>query len=304
MDRRLTPARTTLALVGAATLVPMALAQEDPIRVLRIYDARDILRGENAGQMLHLAARVSGGSGMGEGSGVSPFIEIVPHIDRAEHKDLLLEIGTATGMYISRVRDGIYVASGTPDAHQQLESALGAYRVAGGPRYIVNVEAVQMVSDSLPTPGRPAPDTTGVRLLRSSQTVTAQTESVVQATTSEQYVSGWVPIVGTQAVGYQAQFATAEDGFVGTLLVGSIDAPEGHVSIQLAGWLLDSQVQNKAVTIAGDTFSFGVITRQERGIQTSVNAPIGARVVLAAVNGFEPNTIIVVTGTAVPVDQK
>lgn len=304
MDRRLTLARTALALVGAAALARTALAQEDPIRVLRIYDARDILRAENTGQMLHLAARVSGGTGMGEGSGVSPFIEIVPHIERAQDKDLVLEIGTATGLYVSRIRDGIYVASGSPEAHQQLENALGAYRGVGGARYIVNVEAVQMVSDSLPTPGGPAPVTTEVRLMRSSQTVTAQTESVVQSTTSEQYVSGWIPVVGTQAVGYQAQFATAEDGFVGTLLVGSVDAPEGHVSIQLAGWLLDSEVQNNAMTIAGDTFSFGVVRRQERGIQTSVNAPIGERVVLAAVNGFEPNTIIVVTGIAVPVDRK
>lgn len=291
--------------VCAASAAPIALGQEGPVRVLRIYDARDVVRGE--GDALRLAARATGFGGTGNGSGASSVLELVPQLVGDAEKDIVLELATAIGLYASRVREGIYVASGPTEVHQQFESALDAFRGGGGVggvRYILNVEAVQVAGGVLPSPGQPSPALEGDRLLRSSQTVIVQAESVVQSTTSEQYVCGWIPIVGTQAVGYQAQLATAEDGFVGTLLVGSIDAPDGHVSIQLAGWLLDSEVQNKAVTIAGDTLSFGVVRRQERGIQTSIIAPIGDRVVLAAVNGFEPNTIIVVTGLAVPVGQK
>ncbi|MBX3315423.1 MAG: hypothetical protein KF902_01015 [Phycisphaeraceae bacterium] len=286
--------RATLAIVGASAVASFALAQEDPVRVVRIYDARDMLRGEDAGQTLQLSARV----GDAGGGGTSPFLESVPSFERLPEKDIVLEIAAAIGLYASRVRDGIYVASGSAEAHQQLEGALGAYRGTGGSRYVVNIEAIHVVSDVLPTPGQPVGALEGARLLRSSQTVVAQSGSVIQATSSEQYVSGWVPVVGTQAVGYQAQLATAEDGFVGTLLVGALEAPEGHVSIHLAGWLLDSEVQSMVVTFSGDAMPFGVVRRRERGIQTSVMLPLGERVVLASVNGFEPNSIIVITGSA------
>lgn len=300
MTRNRIASHVLLAVAAFAPLVTSAEPPSEqlaPDQTLRVYDVRDLLQGEASNQILMLSTRlVTSGSGAGD---QSPFLEIAPQLERLPEKDVLLEIAGVSGLAASRVRDGIYVVTGAPEAHEQLGRALTAFRAVRGNRYVVNIEAVQVASDTFPAPGQPAPSTDGVLLLRSSQTVNAQTESVVQATSTEQYVSGWIPVVGTQAVGYQVQFATAEDGFVGSLVVGAAESGDERVSIQLAGWMLDTNLQPATVKLGGDELPLSFVRRQERGIQTSIVAPIGQRVVLGVVNGFEPNTTIILTGSAV-----
>lgn len=283
------------AMVVTGAMGAAAMGQSELVEVLRVYDARDLMAKESLGQIIRLTPEMVFDSS-NQGTGV---LELTPRLESVEAGDILLEFAGVSGLTATRLREGIYVATGSPEAHEQLESALKAYRGVGGKRYIVSIEAMQVVSERVPVPGEPAPAPGGELLLRSSQTVNAQTESVVQATRTEQYVSGWVPVVGTQAVGYQVQFATAEDGFVGTLIVASPEGAEDRVSIQVAGWLLDSDVMQGKVTLGGDELPLGTVSRQERGIQTAIVAPIGQRVVLAAVNGFEPETTIILTGSAV-----
>lgn len=264
---------------------------------LRVYDVRDLMLMEPSGSVVMLSPQVmtSGDEEL--------FLEISPRVERLTEKDILLEIAGASGLAASRLRDGIYVVTGSSQSHEQLQNALDSYRGVSAKRYIVSVEAIQMASPAssapAPIPGSRAPTVEGVVILRTMHVVKAQTETPLQATTTEQYVSGWVPVVGTQAVGYQAQLGKAEEGFSGTLIVGSQDEPSSPVTIQLSGLLMDSSITNVPITISGDQLPLGTVTRSDRTVRSAVKAPPGVPVVLAVVNGFAPETTIILTASAV-----
>ncbi len=284
----------SVAISASASQPPEA---DEAVDLLRVYDVRDLMLLEPSGSILTLSPQLV------SAEDESPFIEISPRIERLREKDILLEISGATGLAATRLRDGIYVVTGSPGSHEQLQNALNSYRGVSAKRYIVSVEAMQVTSPAsgteAPAPGSPAPGKDGVVLLRTLQVVKAQTESPIQATSTEQYISGWVPVVGTQSVGYQAQHGSAEDGFAGALIVGSQDEPNSPVTIQLSGVLMDSHITTVPITLSGDQLPLSTVRRSERTVRSAVKAPPGVPVVLAVVNGFEPETTIILTASAV-----
>lgn len=296
--------RSTATLAASAFLIAgaasPALAQEqaEHVQVLRVYDARDLGAYSDQSGLLMLRPSLRTNAD-GEG-----YVEIAADVERLPTSDVLLEIAGVSGLAASRLTDGIYLVTGEESAHEQLTAALGSYRAINGERYVVRIDAISMAADETPMPGQPAPGSGGTTLFRSHQTVNARSESVVQATTTEQYVSGWVPVVGTQAVGYQIQFDTAEEGFSGTLVIGAGESADGTVNVQLAGWVLDSEIHSTTIKLAGDELPLSTVSRRERGIQSSIAAPLGQRVVIASVSGFEPDTVIIVSAVITPAPSK
>ncbi len=286
-------------LAASLLLAPATLAlgqdERETVDLLRVYDTRDISGHGLQGGVLTLVPRLTEGEDGGT-------IELLTTVDRLDATDVVLEIAGISGLSATRLQNGVYVVTGSEPGHEQLVYALDAYRAINGERYIVQLEAHSVVMEVAPSPGDPAPATSGTPIFRSNQTVNARADSIVQATTVEQYVSGWVPVVGTQAVGYQVQFAKAENGFSGEITVGAGEAADGRVNVRLAGVALKSDISTSMVKLSGDELPLSTVRRQERGIESSVAAPIGQRIVLASVTGFEANTVIIVTASvrAVP----
>jgi hypothetical protein len=283
-----------LAFLATMSLASGALGQAEAVEILRVYDARDLRALDLTSGIVTISSRLAP-SESGELQ-----LELVPEIERLPESDVLLEIAGVSGLAASRLKEGIYIATGSEEAHQQLMGALDAYRAVRGQRYTVRLEARSIVTNDLPAPGEPAPQGTGALLLRSLQTVNAQAESLVQATTTEQYISGWVPVVGTQAVGYQAQYATADDGFTGTIVIGAPESPDGPVTIQVLGLLVDSTVSTVPIVLSGDELPLSTVRRSERSVRSTVLAQPGVPVILAVVNGFDTESTIILTASAVP----
>lgn len=272
-----------------------ASAQSD--QVLRVYDARDIRVYSDQGAYLMISPQLI----MGENGGT---IELSATAEPAGATDVLMEIAGVSGLAASRLQDGIYIVTGDEAAHLQLTSALESYRAVNGERYIVQIEAHLLTSAEAPAPGQLAGSVGGESLFRSHQTVNARSASIVKATTTEQYVSGWVPVVGTQAVGYQIQFGTAEDGFTGTLVVGAGESTNDSTNVQIAGLIMRSDITTIPLKLSGDELPISTVRRQERGIQSSVAVPLAQNAVIASVSGFDPGTTIVITATVTPAPRK
>ncbi len=279
----------TLGLTTAAT----ARAQSD--QVLRVYDVRDLRVYSDQSSYLMISPHLI----MNERGTTIELATAVEPIETAAATDVLMEIAGVSGLAASRLQDGIYIVTGEESGHQQLVTALESYRAVNGERFIVQLEARLVVGADVPAPGQLAGPPDGESVFRSHQTVSARAASVVKATTTEQYVSGWVPVVSTQAVGYQIQFGTAEDGFTGTLVVGSDNAADS-ANVQLAGIIIRSDIHTTPVKLSGDELPLSTVRRQERGIQSSVAIPLTQRCVIASVSGFDPDTTILITATVTP----
>lgn len=287
-----------LKLLAASLLLApasAAFAQDagTTIDLLRVYDTRDVLMYGSQGGTLTIVPQVV----TGEDGGT---IELVTRFDQPDQTDVVLEIAGVSGLAASRLQNGVYLVSGAQPAHEQFVVALDALRATSGERYIVRIEAQSVVMDAIPSPGDPAPTMTGGPLFRSYQTINARAESVVQAMATDQYVSGWVPVVSDSAVGYQVQYSRAENGFTGEVTVGAGEAADGSVSIQLSGLAVKSDISTMKIVLSGDELPLSTVRRQERNINSSVVAPIGQRVVLSSVSGFEPGSTIIISASVTP----
>ena len=287
-----------LKLLAAALLLApaaIAVAQESDttIDLLRVYDTRDFLIYGSQGGTLTIVPQVVTGQDGGT-------IELMTRFEQPDQTDVVLEIAGVSGLAASRLQNGVYLVSGAQPAHEQFVVALDALRATSGERYIVRIEAHAVAMDAIPSPGDPAPAMTGNPLFRTYQTVNARAESVVQAMATDQYVSGWVPVVSDSAVGYQVQYAKAENGFTGEVTVGAGETADGSVSIQLAGVALKSDISTMMIKLSGDELPLSTVHRQERTVNSSIVAPIGQRVVLMSVSGFEPGSTIVFTASVTP----
>lgn len=280
--------------IGLTTALGASAQSEE---VLRVYDARDLRIYSDQGAYLTISPRLVTNEG-------GTTLELSAGIETSEATDVLMQIAGVSGLAASRLQDGIYIVSGEEPAHLRLTAALESYRAVNGERYIVEIEAHLLTGPEAPAPGQPANAPGGESVFRSHQTVSARSASMVKATTTEQYVSGWVPVVGTQAVGYQIQFGTAESGFTGTLVIGAGESADDSTNVQIAGLIVRSDIKTIPLTISGDELPVSTVRRQERGIQSSVALPLAQRSVIASVSGFDPGTTILITATVTPAPRK
>ncbi|MBX3368070.1 MAG: hypothetical protein KF912_12230 [Phycisphaeraceae bacterium] len=288
-------------LAASLLLAPASLAIAQPddttVDLLRVYDTRDFLAYGSQGGTLTLVPHLVNGPDGGT-------IELKPRIVQTDLSDVVLEIAGVSGLAASRLQSGVYLVTGAQPAHEQFVLALDALRATNGDRYIVRLEAQSVVVDNVPSPGDPAPAMSGGPIFRSYQTINARAESVVQAMATDQYVSGWVPVVSESAVGYQVQYSRAENGFAGQVTVGAGEASDGSVMIQLTGVAVQSDISTMMIKLSGDELPLNMVHRQERSINSSIVAPIGQRVVLTSVSGFEPGSTIIISASVSPAPKR
>lgn len=289
-------ARSMLAGMVVAATTGAALAQPAPAGdVLRVYDVRDLGAYAQTG-LVSITPRIDQDS---DGLFVLGLTALTGQT--SPQPDILMEVAGLTGLSAKRLQEGIYVATGPAESHEQLMAALAQYRTISGVHYVVELAAYESTQPVAAVPGDSAASMSGPAVFQCRQTVAGRASAAVAATSSEQYVSGWVPVVGNSAVGYQVQTSSAETGLTGTLVIGAGEAPEGRVNIQLAGWALKTDVTNSTITLGGDTLPLGTAKRQERGIQTSLSAPVGESIVLATISGFQPGSVVILTAKVTPV---
>lgn len=279
--------RLSIIALCTASLASPAFAQHADDRVLRIYDLRDLATQSTYTVALRPTIQPLQDGGSSETAAIT-----VRPVFQSEASEVFQSLADLSNLASRPVGEGLIAAVGRESEHDQFTAALAQFRALNGDRYTVELTAYEVAGEVNAPPGAPADGFQGDVLFRSRQTVSSRSTVKVQATTSTTFISGWSPVVSDHAIGYQVQTSVAEDGFSGALLLGH--GTDGGVRAGLSGWILDTEIESRTLSLNGSELPLATPRRRERAIQSDVSAPLDVPTVLATVSGFAEGRSIVV----------
>lgn len=204
-----------------------------------------------------------------------------------------------------RLDAGIYAIEGDGKQHEQFENTIAQLKALASEVFQVDLRLARVPKAQVLQIGTPLPagmaglaELAAIRMALPKRTPT-HTESIRETS----YVSGWQPVVGSSAVGYDAKQDTVRDGVILTATVSdaspSANQP-GALRLQLAGSVSQAEFKEGRSPALGSgvtdpvglTYSMPVV--QRRTVLSDVTITPGVATIVGLVDGFAADQSIVI----------
>jgi hypothetical protein len=118
-------------------------------------------------------------------------------------------------------------------------------------------------------------------------------EASVSALRLETFIAGYLPVVGTNAVGYQVQTETVEMGFEMEM---EIEAEEdGRVEVGIEGWFAEGEVRDESLRLGDATLPIGLPVINRRSIESEVMLALdSAPIIVSSLPGMGPDQRLII----------
>lgn len=185
----------------------------------------------------------------------------------------------------------IFIVDATNAEHGQVDEAIRTLQALHTEGYIVRVELIEGGIGETARVGRPRPEWSQTATIAVVEQFALRTAPTTIADTNQiDYIAQWSPVVSDNAVGYDPQIRSIEDGLSGTLTVGVGSAAPGHVNVQLQGGVRTADLVETVASAPGA----GVICElpvfmaraSTRVIDLRASIPFGQPTVIGVLRGF------------------
>ncbi|MBL8999917.1 MAG: hypothetical protein JNK25_02130 [Phycisphaerae bacterium] len=273
-------------------------------RVLRVYDLRDLASalpprrrtGLSVGEPALLLRHP------GEG-GESPFVpdgKATPG-PTSPIDVLVSQLLPPLSLMGDSIADGVFLISGEKSGHEQFVQLLESVRAVYTSTCTVEISVVVVPSSgAVPALGSAHVPGSGDKVFRRvGGTVPRKVGTALESTDAISFLAAWTPVVGQNAMGYDAQTALVKEGLSVTVTPGAESG--GGTSLRVTGAVCAVSDDSIASPLMGagpqGSLHIGLPTIRTRDIVVTTSVPTGRPTVVGVLSGFSPDETIVLVAT-------
>ncbi|MBL8762663.1 MAG: hypothetical protein JNM07_00150 [Phycisphaerae bacterium] len=248
----------------ARSLALITSVQPDETEEVRVYDCRDF----------------------------EMFLPPVPEVNVTEQ--MLARLANASGVSVEPISGAIVSVVATPAGHTAFARLLADVRKLHD---VFQVELIvfRMPKGEAPALGAPAAPQNVV--VRTSQTVQRMRAASIESVTQRTYLSGWQPVVGQQASGYESRTEKIEEGFRTIVFIGAGPESAERSRVSLRGRVSGvhfQDVQAPLVDRKGGELLVQLPSVVSRTFDTDMSLPFGKATVVAVLDAENEEESLVV----------